>query len=361
LPTQGQQLVIADHSNTGEYTGDYMELLYLRARFYVPSTGRFATADPSKFEANLFLYAKANPINRSDPSGLFSSEIIAKNINESAFWDYDDWTGHGHWAFYALMQQAEDSHVIRTAYVSISDLGLGENFTGVYWTVPQTVRLINCEKIMIGSQTLEQYFSSVVKKQNEPWLYWRDTSAIMYELNSKSSARREFLDGLDNGVTTYPDYVGLSEGLWFGEIGAMFDMDGNRYLSFSTGLGFSLGISYVEGYLCDWRAGPSCSVIPSQSDIEAAIAGLCLGGEIDLLLGINVSPLCHGANLSAPLDWSSSATTYYSGLQVGLGAGGTVMLPLSWFGYPAKPDRSWRWLIEKRSAYGITGSDIEYK
>ena len=38
---------------TGEYWGDSTELLYLRARQYSPSIGRFLTSDPSKIDANL--------------------------------------------------------------------------------------------------------------------------------------------------------------------------------------------------------------------------------------------------------------------------------------------------------------------
>jgi hypothetical protein len=37
--------------------------------------GRFLTRDPSGAEANLFLYATANPVNQTDPSGLFSTGI----------------------------------------------------------------------------------------------------------------------------------------------------------------------------------------------------------------------------------------------------------------------------------------------
>jgi RHS repeat-associated protein len=55
---------------TGEWWDAAVGLQYLRARWYHPGTGRFTQIDPSKFEANLYLYATANPVRFLDPSGL---------------------------------------------------------------------------------------------------------------------------------------------------------------------------------------------------------------------------------------------------------------------------------------------------
>src|SRR5215203_1341988 len=57
------------------YSGDYNELVYLRARLYAPNTGRLLTRDtwggndqiPQSF--NSWNYTYSNPINYSDPSG----------------------------------------------------------------------------------------------------------------------------------------------------------------------------------------------------------------------------------------------------------------------------------------------------
>ena len=55
---------------TNEYTSQ--GLIYLRARYYNPNIGRFTTVDPSQQEANLYLYAGANPVNETDPTGFLS-------------------------------------------------------------------------------------------------------------------------------------------------------------------------------------------------------------------------------------------------------------------------------------------------
>ena len=59
---------------TGEWYDAAVGLLYLRARWLDVATGRFTQADPSRMEQNLYLYARANPINLVDPSGLYTSD-----------------------------------------------------------------------------------------------------------------------------------------------------------------------------------------------------------------------------------------------------------------------------------------------
>jgi RHS repeat-associated protein len=60
---------------TNEYTGDYNELIYLRARFYAPGMGRFLTRDTwsglstSPISYNKWVYSNDNPLYYIDPSG----------------------------------------------------------------------------------------------------------------------------------------------------------------------------------------------------------------------------------------------------------------------------------------------------
>jgi RHS repeat-associated protein len=61
--------------NESVYSEDYNELLYLRARHYVPGTGRFLTRDSWTGDVNIpitynkWVYANSNPILYTDPSG----------------------------------------------------------------------------------------------------------------------------------------------------------------------------------------------------------------------------------------------------------------------------------------------------
>ncbi len=68
---------------TGEQT-DANGLVFLRARYYAPSMGRFLNTDPSRQERNPYQYGLGDPVNRVDPSGLYPSgaEETALNIIE---------------------------------------------------------------------------------------------------------------------------------------------------------------------------------------------------------------------------------------------------------------------------------------
>ncbi len=50
-------------------------LLYMRARHYSPSIGRFLQADPVRVDANDYAYAANNPITNADPSGLATRTV----------------------------------------------------------------------------------------------------------------------------------------------------------------------------------------------------------------------------------------------------------------------------------------------
>ncbi|MFQ8688150.1 MAG: RHS repeat-associated core domain-containing protein [Lachnospirales bacterium] len=53
----------------GEYWDNETESIYLRARYYNPSIGRFTTEDPIKDGSNWYAYCSGNPIMFWDPSG----------------------------------------------------------------------------------------------------------------------------------------------------------------------------------------------------------------------------------------------------------------------------------------------------
>ncbi len=98
-------------SVSNQYGGepkDASGLIYLRARYYEPGTGRFVSADPfggtagNPASQNAYAYAGNNPVNRSDPSGRwaisfsFNLTIGAGAVSVFSFGVAVD--GHGTWA-----------------------------------------------------------------------------------------------------------------------------------------------------------------------------------------------------------------------------------------------------------------------
>ncbi|MEU3964615.1 RHS repeat-associated core domain-containing protein [Streptomyces buecherae] len=69
-----------------QYAGTYKDptgLYKMGARYYDPHTARFTQPDPSGQETNRYLYATADPINHTDPQGLFAWGEYAKECATS--------------------------------------------------------------------------------------------------------------------------------------------------------------------------------------------------------------------------------------------------------------------------------------
>ena len=76
------------YAYTGEYYGDYNELVYLRARYYAPDMGRFLSRDTwagdynSPVSLNRWTYVEGNPVNFTDPTGHIAEGDEARKADE---------------------------------------------------------------------------------------------------------------------------------------------------------------------------------------------------------------------------------------------------------------------------------------
>ena len=62
---------------TGRERDSQTGLIYYRARWYDPSQGRFISEDPAGFAGglNMYAYVSNNPVNKTDPSGLYEIDV----------------------------------------------------------------------------------------------------------------------------------------------------------------------------------------------------------------------------------------------------------------------------------------------
>ena len=83
----GVQLNSAETSNPFRYCGEYydeeLDSIYLRNRYYQPTTGRFINEDPIKDGLNWYAYANNNPVMFIDSSGLKPGDSF-NTLNEAA-------------------------------------------------------------------------------------------------------------------------------------------------------------------------------------------------------------------------------------------------------------------------------------
>jgi RHS repeat-associated protein len=67
-------------ANLGHVADDESGLVYMRARYYEPSSGRFVSEDPARDGANWFTYARNNPVKFADSSGRSPILVIGAII-----------------------------------------------------------------------------------------------------------------------------------------------------------------------------------------------------------------------------------------------------------------------------------------
>jgi RHS repeat-associated protein len=67
-------------ANLGHVTDDELGLIYMRARYYEPSSGRFISEDPAFDGRNWYVYCANDPVSGVDPDGEQTSDEIPDHV-----------------------------------------------------------------------------------------------------------------------------------------------------------------------------------------------------------------------------------------------------------------------------------------
>jgi RHS repeat-associated protein len=362
------------------FTGEQMDasgLTYLRARYYSSSDGRFLTRDTwsgdynRPLSLNRWMYVEGNPVNRVDPTGRFSSDVIFKNISH---WEFDHNPAHPswltksnreRWGFFMMLRNAEDGSFFQLGSLKLDQFQLKPFMN---YGKPHVITAINCDNLFVDfRQPLRDFYETEVKKQRGISIWWRDTSATHYKLTPGFSSsystegyyEKIFVDG--TYTSDLPGYRSISlafpiQGTTL-EGNIIVDKTGNFHLSIAGGGGATLGVGYAETYNCNTFGGCNNYYPLKPSDITQAIDGICLQGNAILITGINIAPICWGFGLNA--ESFTSSVTLYSGIQGGIGGGGSVTLPLWWI-VPTQPSLSWKWAEDERLNGFLLGRNVRF-
>jgi RHS repeat-associated protein len=344
LSTNGEAQT--DYGYTNEYT-DATGMVYLRARDYDPLLGIFLSKDPSGLEQNSHLYANASPVQKSDPTGLFSRAQIAKSFGfdsfESVVAYYEN---HGkHWGYLAALLRALPGDTIDSADVGIGpifgeptkmyrhfDIGYSDNVGITYNNMP-----LNSDDYL--------HLPPTFGGNGNPW---RGEDASYYSVSSMFPYGTEnYVDGGD--TTTWPDFWAISASFDFFQGIFMTDIYGNQY--FTPGVTSSeAGLSYVEEYVAlpystGATHGNTSWYLPEETlKNHLERWGGCFSGDATLIVGVG-GTICLNQNF---------ISMYSVGAQLGINVS---FAPYTFF-RGKDPSQGWYWAVEDR-LNGIKRQDLD--
>ena len=229
-------------------------------------------------ERNLYIYTNGNPVNRTDPSGLFSPSMIAKSYGFSSFDALLDAFDHEQKPFYANTYGSYDGK--RWGWLALMlDARIGDRVDSYYLDLMQTypsmalhnsgsfdlshisdnigfrVSRSPANQYPLGLYSMQRYSDLQDIGNYDAFMLWRDASPHTYRLNGKTyvdySPTHDLADLRTVVTPAIPVNLDFSGGLGIAGGGSLLvDRFGNMYIagSLGAGVGFNFG-SYSESYI----------------------------------------------------------------------------------------------------------------
>ena len=350
-------------STVWQFTGEARDgtgLTYLRARYYAPAQGIMLSRDPlltgNSFrpKGNGFEYAYQNPVNRVDPSGLFSRMQIAESygfrewndllfemnrhsadhVGGTVYQMPIDPLAGGRWGFLALLLDALPGDRLQMGKAQLRMLR-----PAIEWSSSAAIGYDRANgTITIGGRRLRDFVLSELN--GAIGVTWRDDTPHYYGLRGQGiGGGRGYIDASD--WTELPDFrsLGVSFPLPQINLGASVSASADRFGNITLAVGVS--------------RGPGAGVAYAEAYLGAVTRRLLLATEDPSFLEFCVE-------LAVALRWGGGAgrcgsygyTVHSEGVQVGGGLTGTAAF---WIG----KDNSlgWDWAVQDRRTRGTRFAD----
>jgi RHS repeat-associated protein len=253
---------------TGEQEDPSAGLVFLRARYYDPATGRFISKDPfpgvtqRPQTLHKFVYVLNNAVNHTDPTGQLSPEIIEESFEGLSIDELFEFFDR--WGLYALLLDAEFGDTFSARYLDF-------DYEGEYWPLAPapsgkwTIVQGECGRLEFldayGKQlSLKGFFERLlVEAEGIPYKIWRRrTSELHWYVLRNSKFYNDFKyttevpDVIMKGAGAEKEFSWPEGNIRIGigvDVFMVYDCYGNKYISLSAGIGIGVSaFEYWEGY-----------------------------------------------------------------------------------------------------------------
>ena len=219
----------------GEYYDTEIDSVYLRARYYRPTIGRFITEDPIMDGLNWYSYCDNNSVNVSDPSGLYGEEWALPWVRQQRIWM------PGVYALQALGLSVSAEmlhHALR--WRSADDVYIKDEWNGVEVTGSDRINgnhVVYALRNNFNINNEIDWQKSCAQKEGRNTFYWSGVLA----LNATTDVYLSF-----NNATVTIDGYKNANGSWITRVNVydVYDFDVEKFEninSFKTAVGGAAG------------------------------------------------------------------------------------------------------------------------
>lgn len=182
-----QQITSSLDENPFRYCGEYYDNesgnIYLRGRYYSPSTGRFLTEDPAEDGANWYVYCNNDPVNRIDPEGTSSFREKWEALCKVGPFDATSIYNIGNSTLIAAQNYA-----LEKGLTSVTD-NIADAYRHFSWNYDAVKKGISVEDVMQATTNHEVLTQQYMGKDSNGIKYYKVALSSLMDLQNNKAGR----------------------------------------------------------------------------------------------------------------------------------------------------------------------------